>query len=349
MKKAAIITMVKRLFSAALTAAMIISISLFYSPSALAQSDTLATVSAGRAYDMVIKTDGSLWAWGSNQWGALGDGTRKDKITPIKVMDNVASVSATENLSCTMAVKTDGTLWAWGNNRTGQIGDGTRTTTTNGLVIAENNNRYSPVKIMDSVTSVSAGIGHAAAIKTDGSLWVWGGVTLDGYDTRYHLSPIKVMGNAAYVSVGNGFTMVIKTDDSLWAWGSNYDGELGDGTTTKRSAPVKIMDNVASVSAGDGFALAVKTDGSLWSWGHNAAGELGDGTTIGRPYPVKIMDNAASVSTGGGRMAVGYPGESDNCFAMAVKTDGTLWGWGSNRYWEAWHRHRWFSSIYTQP
>ena len=121
------------------------------------------------------------------------------------------------------------------------------------------------------------------------------------------------------VSGGVFFSLIVKTDGSLWGSGYNGFGQLGDGTTTKRTSPVKIMDNVVSASAGGNHSLIVKTDGSLWACGDNEDGELGDGTTTQRIFPVKIMNNVASASAGNRR-------------SFILKTDGSLWACGDNEY-----------------
>ncbi len=269
--------------------------------------DNVEAVSAGLYHTAAIKTDGSLWTWGSNSEGQLGDSTTTSKFSPVKIMDNVAAVSA--GYYHTAAIKTDGSLWTWGGNSSGALGDGTTT------------NKSSPVKIMDNVAAVSAGYCHTAAIKTDGSLWTWGdncfGQLGDSTIMNKQYIPVKIMDNVAAVSVGSWHTTAIKTDGSLWTWGENCYGCIGDGTTTDRNIPVKIMDNVAAVSAGDHHTAAIKTDGSLWIWGYNGFGQLGDGTTTDRNIPVKIMDNVAAVYTGMGHTA-------------AIKTDGSLWTWGYN-------------------
>jgi len=261
------------------------------------------SLAVGYHHTLAIKKDGSLWAWGHNIDGQLGDGTTIDRSTPVKIMDNVATVSAGN--AHTLAVKTDGTLWAWGSNYSGGLGDGTTT------------NKSKPVKIMDNVATVSAGQDHTLAVKTDGTLWAWGdnnwGGLGDGTTTK-RSTPFKVMDNVATVSAGGYYSLAIKKDGSLWAWGCNFTGQLGDGTTIHRSTPVKIMDNVATVSAGSFHSLAIKIDGSLWAWGVNNDGELGDGTTTERSTPVMIMDSIAFICA--------------RASTAVIKKDNSLWAWG---------------------
>ena len=191
------------------------------------------TISTGGLNAMAIRTDGSLWAWGYNFFGQLGDGTNISRNTPVKSMDSVASVSA--GGGHTLVIKPDGSLWAWGHNYYGQLGDGTNT------------DRNTPVKIMDSVASVSLGNNCTVAVKTDGSLWEWGeyayGGLGDDTNTRRD-TPVKIMDDAASVSAGWYHAIAVKTDGSLWAWGHNHYGQLGDGTNIDRNVPVKIMAGV---------------------------------------------------------------------------------------------------------
>ena len=285
--------------------------------------DNISDVSTSNAHVLFIKTDGSLWGWGQNSDGQLGDGTTEHRSNPVHIMDNVVAVST--GFDHTMAIKTDGSLWGWGQNSEGQLGDGTTI------------NRNTPKHIMDNVSVVSAGGHYTMAIKTDGSLWAWGSNRSGRLGINWSklmlsepsINPTHVMDNVVAVSTSDptasAHTMAITTDGSLWAWGSNGRGQLGDGTKEDRRSPVHIMDNVSSVSAGNTYTtIAVKTDGSLWGWGANSGGNisidyLGENISdvISLLDPVYIMDNVTAVSTGSG-------------YTMAIKTDGSLWAWGSN-------------------
>jgi len=215
----------------------------------------VVAVSAGCSYTMAIRSDGSLWAWGNNDSGQLGDGTTINRDAPVWIMNDVVAVSTGGSSviapasSYTMAIRSDGSLWAWGSNWLGRLGDGTATIMEAGFEIVENNDRHSPVKIMDNVVAVSAGDNHTMAIRSDSSLWAWGsnafGQLGDGTTTAaVQHSPIKIMDNVVSVSAGDRHTLALRNDGSLWAWGMNNFGQLGDGTTIDRHEPVRIMDSV---------------------------------------------------------------------------------------------------------
>lgn len=259
-------------------------------------------------HSLAIKSDKSLWTWGSNWLGQLGDGTNMARPKPVKVLTGVAAVAAGELHS--LALKTDGSLWAWGSNWWGQLGNGNTT------------DRLKPVKVLTGVAAVAAGSSHSLALKTDGSLWTWGrndtGQLGDGTTTQ-RLSPVKVLTGVAAMAAGSAHSLALKTDGSLWAWGGNYSGQIGDGTTTTRPRPVKVLTGVVAVAASDWHSLALKSDGSLWAWGWNVFGQLGDGTATARSKPVKVL-------TGVTAMAAGYH------HSLARRTDGSLWAWGDNEW-----------------
>jgi alpha-tubulin suppressor-like RCC1 family protein len=306
-------------------------------------SDFVAIATSG--HTLALKEDGSLWAWGSNSVGQLGDGTTTDRLSPIKVMEDVVSFALSSGYN--MAIKKDGSLWAWGRNFYGVLGDGTVTVYDYAKrVTVEDNDRHIPFKVMDSVSYVSVSTYHTMAIRTDGSLWAWGhnssgqlgdgtitkedwssglfGGTIDNND-RY--KPIKVMDDVRFVATGDRHTIAIKTDGSFWSWGSNLSGQLADSSNTEQLTdiliPTKVeMDNVVKVFAeGDRTAL-LKSDGSLWMCGDNVLGGLGNGEPYkGELYnaPFKLMDDVTYVAMG-------------LSSSMALKSDGSLWGWGWNDF-----------------
>lgn len=277
------------------------------------EDEGLPMVRQGFYNSAVVKMDGSLWMWGNNEYGQLGDGTTTNRSEPVKVMEDVKSISLAESWDLySAAIKTDGSLWMWGNNRYGQLGDGTTT------------NRKKPIKILEGVKSVSlAGSleGYfSAAIKTDGSLWTWGGNShgqLGDGTTTNRTEPIKVLEGVKSISLNSYSSVAIKTDESFWMWGSTRYGQLEDGTITSRSEPVKVMEGVKSVSLAVYGGAVIKTDGSLWTWGDNRYGQLGDGTTTDRNELVKVMEDVKSILLKSNSVA-------------AVKTDGNLWMWGDN-------------------
>ena len=269
-------------------------------------ADRIRAVSASHEHTLFVKTDGTLWAMGRNNYGQLGDGTTTSRSTTVPVASGVASAAARNNH--TMYVKTDGTLWAVGSNGYGELGDGTTT------------QRNTPVQVATGVASVSAGNNHTMYVKTDGTLWAVGlnslGQLGDGTTTQRN-TPVPVALNVASVSAGYAHTLYVKTDGTLWATGYNGFGQLGDGTSTQRNMPVQVATGVASVSAGGSHTLCMKTDGTLWAMGRNSDGQLGDGTTTNRSAAVQVATGVASLAAGAGH-------------TMYVKTDGTLWAMGSN-------------------
>ncbi len=275
-------------------------------------------VTMGQNHTAALKSDGTLWAWGNNQYGPLGDGTNVAKHIPVQIGTDTKWTGTAAGLAHLVALKSDGTLWAWGNNGNGQLGDGTTT------------NRQTPVQVGadNNWVSISAGSAYTVALKSNGTLWAWGdngnGQLGDGTTTNRQ-TPVQVGTDTKWVSVSTGYshTIALKSDGTLWAWGNNGQGQLGDGTTTNKTSPTQIGTDTKWTSIGAGLihTLGLKSNGTLWAWGYNGAGQLGDGTTTNRNSPLQ-----AGTDTKWAGITAGY------YHTLGLKSDGTLWTWGYNVY-----------------
>jgi alpha-tubulin suppressor-like RCC1 family protein len=273
-------------------------------------------IATGEFHSLALKDDGSVWSWGFNNYGQLGDGTTTDKNIPVQVSDLSHVTMVTAGRDHSLALKDNGTVWAWGHNEYGKLGDGTAI------------NRSTPVQVsgLSNVTMISTGYYHSLVLKDDGSVWAWGnnyyGQLGDGTTTNRN-SPVKVFSGVIRIFTGYYHSMALKNDGSVWTWGYNNYGQLGDGTTTDKSSPVQVtgLSHVTRISAAYSYSMALKDDGSVWAWGYNNYGQLGDGTTTNKSSPVQV--SGLSHVT---RISAGY------YYSLALKDDGSLWAWGKNNY-----------------
>ncbi|MCJ7766296.1 MAG: hypothetical protein MUP09_10200 [Thiovulaceae bacterium] len=267
--------------------------------------------SIGGDFTAAIKTDGTLWTWGSGAIGKLGNGVTTGNIpTPVTTFaggTNWKQVSAGGNH--TAAIKTDGTLWTWGVGSFGRLGNASTTSpkSTPVTTFAGGNNWK----------QVSCGSQHTAAIKTDGTLWTWGqgisGRLGNGATSGNISTPVTTFAggtNWKQVSSGGSHTAAIKTDGTLWTWGLGTAGRLGNVITIGNiSTPVTTFaggTNWKQVSCGYEHIAAIKTDGTLWTWGRGTTGQLGNASATDRSTPVTTFaggTNWKQVSSGGSHTA----------------------------------------------
>lgn len=274
-------------------------------------------VGCGENHTIALKDDGTVWVWGDNYFGQLGDGTNTSTTTPkmLETISNVKVIAA--GFSHNLALKTDGTVWAWGANYIYQLGDGTDT------------DRNTPVQVsgLDNVKALAAGENHSLALKEDGTVWEWGGAGT----TTNRRTPGIVSGltDVTAIAASASFSFALKSDGTLWGWGYNNSAQLGVGTTDNKSIPTQVsgVSGVKAMACGKKTVYAITNDGALWVWGYNGSGELGLGWSsqnIDPPYiatPTKnpTLSNVAAIA------ARGY-------FAVAQKADGTIWAWGNNEF-----------------
>jgi alpha-tubulin suppressor-like RCC1 family protein len=241
-----------------------------------------------------VKSDGTLWSWGSNGTGQLGLGNSIPRSSPVQITasSDFRSVSASGSFS--FAIKNNGTLWSWGRNNNGQLG------------LGDTVSRSSPVQVgslsdwLDvACSAVDYYSAHTIAVKSDGTLWSWGsnGTGQLGLgDSTPRSSPVQIgLGNDWYsVSAGKNHSIAIKNNSTIWAWGWNFRGQLGNGQSgfdsVNISSPIQIgsYSDWKLASAGREYSIAVRSNGTLWSWGLNDNGQLGLGDTVDRSSPVKI-------------------------------------------------------------
>ena len=304
-------------------------------------------VCCGVEHNVALKTDGTLWAWGNNEYGQLGTEGNTGykallKFAPLNIIEG--ATKAIRYIPCidsplqvgydtdwsaiavgaehTIALKTDGTLWAWGALWQG----------FDSAEPVEPVTKTLPTRIgADTDWSAIAANGyHNVAMKSDGTLWTWGEISLLGGIIIANRIPTRIGADTDWKSVACGwsYAVAIKTDGTLWAWGENNYGQLGDGTVITKTNPTRIGTDTdwSAIAVGSEHSIALKTDGSLWAWGENYHGQLGNGksgewTGITIPTRIGADTNWDKISAGG-------------FHTIVLKTDGTLWAWGSNGWGE---------------
>lgn len=287
----------------------------------LVSAQCFKKIYAGYNHFIAINQDGTLWAWGKNTQGQLGDGSTVDKITPVQISSDTNWVHISSGSSGNLAIKSNGTLWAWGYNAWGNLGNGS----SGGYVLT-------PTQIGLDTDWKEASLGYYAsvALKTNGTLWTWGnnsyGYLGNGSGQNYQIlipTQVGIENNWKSVSGRQAHVLALKEDNTLWAWGQNIYGQLGIGTSgsaTNSYTPIQVgsLSNWKWIETNYNLSYAIQEDNTLWIWGHNASLGINHQT-----QPAQIDDSkdwkTLSIDSHDGYDA-----------ALLVKLDGTLWAWGND-------------------
>ena len=335
-------------------------------PSPVRRADYWLTggIEAGLYCSLALRTDGTVWGWGRNNAGQLGDKSKVDRSTPAPVLgekgvgllSDVVEIATGSDFA--LALKRDGTVWHWGSWSSGH------------------DERLVPSQVVfpgaPVIAAISAAGGLRTAVDESGQVWTWASFTA---------TPVAVSGLSGVrdVSTGSSHRMALKTDGAatgvVWSWGSNGSGQIGDGTTATRSVPVSGLADVVSIKAKATFSAAVGADGSAWVWGDNFEGAVGNGTTTNQLFPLSpgLPSAVEDIANGGGmvlfldtdgfvwasgggdegRLGNGDPGNHDthwpipaasgldevmatsagyNHHTLAARQDLTVWSWGANAF-----------------
>ena len=287
---------------------------------------TIKSVSAGWGHTLALATDGSVWAWGYNIYGQLGNNNTSNSSTPVQVsgLSGKTITAVAGGLGHSLALDSDGNVWTWGANYSGQLGDGS--TDRSGI----------PVKVSDlsgnTIIAIAAGYDHSLALDTNGNVWTWGynntGQLGNNSTTGSNL-PVQVTylsgKTITAIAAGSHHSLALASDGTVWAWGGNFKGQLGIGNTINSSIPVQVSalsgNTITAIAAGAGHNLALNNYGQVWAWGYNYNGQIGDGTANDRYSPVQI-------SALSGKTISAIAAGSSHSLAMNIT--GQVWAWGNN-------------------
>ena len=300
--------------------------------------DNIKAISAGGFHSLVLHNDGTVWAFGSNGVGQLGNGagggSENISSVPVQVnfLNNIIAISAGSDYS--LALRNDGTVWAWGSAYSGRLGH-----RSEGAI----SNRDTPIQIqgLHNITAVSAG-NHTVALQNNDIVFALGnnrhgqlgngsgGGFGDG--NNYAPTQARNLNNVTAIEAGGTHTLALRNDGTVWVWGTLVfsHARLAEGSPNSgpglrfhpnHLTPMQVpnVNNIIAITAGNQSSFVLRSDGTVWAWGWNSNGKLGDGTTIDRDTPVQVagLNNAMAISTG-------------SAHAVALRDDGTVWTWGAN-------------------
>ena len=290
-------------------------------PTTVATLRNVTAIATGYGHTLALLPDGTVWTWGKNDVGQLGDGTTVARATPIRVpgLGNIVSIGAGPYAS--FAINANGTVWAWGLNDQGQLGLGV----ASAAILAPRSSYFPPLR------SIVGGPNHTLAIDNYAKVWAVGysgnGQVGSGTWSSVFL-PTRldtITTGVVQISAGGSHSLAVDTSGSVWAWGRDLFGQLGDSPVASDSnLPRRLtsISDVRSVAAGNAHSLALTNDGKVYAWGRNNERQLGDFTTTDRFVPVPVTSNPAGVTDPMSFITAG------DAHSMAISQHGQLFGWG---------------------
>ncbi|MDC0851427.1 S8 family serine peptidase, partial [Euryarchaeota archaeon] len=293
---------------------------------------TSSYIATGERNTCAVLGNASLYCWGDNFWGQIGDGSNSGSTTPVAVSlptgRTVDSVAVGYSHAC--AILDNSSLYCWGANNQGQLGDGSSTDSNTPIAVS--------LPIGRTATMVSAGVEYTCVVLDDASLYCWGnngyGQLGDGTTTARN-TPVAVSlpsgRTTSSVDAGRWHTCAVLDDASLYCWGKNGYGELGDGSNFASTTPVSVSlpsgRTAETVSAGQSYTCAVLDNLSLYCWGYNGHGQLGDGSYSDSNLPVEVSLPSGRTSSS---VSTGVHGFTSAAYTCAILDDSSLYCWGNN-------------------
>jgi len=314
-----------------------------------AADPTVVGIAAGWAQGCIWASDGTGWCWGMNGYGELGDGSRVNRSTAVRVTRTKTSpllpapvlapiISMSGHMAATCAARADGSAWCFGSGGAGELGHGKLTGSLRAVRVVKQDG--SP---LTGVEQVAAGLSFACARTSAGVAWCWGKNDvgqLGSSDTgaprpsaaRVTVAGGAVLKNVVGITAGALHACARLADETVWCWGGNDGGPLGDGTETSRSYAAQVrrtngtpFSGATGISAGNEVTCARTGAGAAWCWGRNHMGQLGDGTE----EPVRL--NPVRVRAVGGSLLTGVLAvATKNYNGCARMEGGTMMCWGPN-------------------
>jgi alpha-tubulin suppressor-like RCC1 family protein len=259
----------------------------------------IVAVAGGAFSAYALRGDGTVWAWGDDDFGELGGASSQaDDPRPRRVSGLSAVVALAAGESDVIALRSDGTVWALGYGGSGELGAGgcTSASPLPGDLCPE---ASAPVQVrgLTGIAAISAGSETGYALRGDGTVWAWGddafGELGDGVRRADSFSAVRVgrLGDIVAIAASSYTGYALAHDGSLFAFGDGSSGELGDGDDDGTDVPVRVagLQHVVEVAGGGDMAYALTSDGTLWAFGAGSYGQLGDGSQSDSDVPVRVI------------------------------------------------------------